>query len=68
MKKIVFLFIRLYQFTLSPFIGNQCRFFPSCSNYALEALQKYSLPKALFYTVKRLLKCGPWHPGGFDPP
>lgn len=59
--------IKLYQWTIAPFIGNVCRFAPSCSNYALEAFEKHSFSKGCLLTVKRLCKCHPWHPGGHDP-
>lgn len=67
-KRAVFLLIRLYQILLSPFFGNCCRFYPSCSNYALEALQKHSLLKALLLITKRIGRCGPWSKGGIDFP
>lgn len=59
--------IRGYQICLSPFLGNNCRFYPSCSHYALQALDRYYLVKALWIICKRLIKCHPLHPGGFDP-
>ena len=59
--------ILLYQWTIGLLIGPRCRFYPSCSNYALESLKEHSLPKALFFIGKRLLKCHPFHPGGCDP-
>jgi uncharacterized protein len=52
--------IRLYQKTLSPIIGNQCRFYPTCSCYAHDALAQYGTIKGLFLTIRRLLKCHPW--------
>lgn len=66
MKQLARLFIKAYQLTLGPFIGNCCRFYPSCSNYALEAFQKKSFIKALFLTLKRLSKCHPFAKGGID--
>lgn len=59
--------IKLYKLTLSPFIGWSCRFHPTCSTYALEAFQSYGVFYAFYLTAKRLLKCQPFHPGGFDP-
>jgi putative membrane protein insertion efficiency factor len=59
--------IRLYQFVLSPFLGGQCRFHPSCSHYGYECFERFSLPKALWYTVRRISRCHPWHLGGNDP-
>ncbi len=59
--------VRLYQMLLSPFLGNQCRFHPSCSNYALEALDRYGAVKGGWLALRRLSRCHPYHPGGFDP-
>lgn len=58
--------IHLYRWTISPLLGAPCRFFPSCSEYALVALQKHPLKRSLFLIARRLLKCGPWHIGGVD--
>ena len=66
--KIVFLFlIRFYQLCLSPFFGPCCRFVPSCSEYAKEAIEVHGIFKGGWLMVKRLIKCGPWHKGGYDP-
>ena len=59
--------IRIYQLTLSPFIGNQCRFHPSCSNYAMEAVEQHGALKGSWLAVRRLGRCHPYNPGGFDP-
>ena len=59
--------IRLYQILLSPFIGNQCRFHPSCSTYALEAIETHGTLKGTCLAIKRLGRCHPFHSGGFDP-
>lgn len=59
--------IRAYQLVLSPFIGNQCRFHPSCSNYALEAVEAYGALRGSWLAAKRLGRCHPFNPGGFDP-
>jgi putative membrane protein insertion efficiency factor len=56
-----------YRYLLSPWIGNQCRFYPTCSHYAEEAISIYGLTKGSYLTLRRLLKCHPWHPGGLDP-
>ncbi|AHH23144.1 hypothetical protein Y015_04010 [Chlamydia muridarum str. Nigg CM972] len=58
--------IHLYRWTISPLLGSPCRFFPSCSEYALVALKKHPLKRSLFLIANRLLKCGPWHIGGID--
>jgi uncharacterized protein len=59
--------VRVYQYLLSPFFGQQCRFSPTCSQYALEALRKHGAIKGGYYACARLLKCHPWHAGGHDP-
>ncbi|MCX7016659.1 MAG: membrane protein insertion efficiency factor YidD [Candidatus Sumerlaeota bacterium] len=61
------LLIRLYQRGLSPLLPKACRFYPSCSQYALEALERKRLGPALWLIVRRLAKCQPLHPGGYDP-
>jgi putative membrane protein insertion efficiency factor len=60
--------IRVYQKFLSPLLGSACRFHPSCSNYTIEALRKYGLVRGIAKGVWRILRCNPFHPGGFDPP
>lgn len=59
--------IHIYRYLLSPWLGNQCRFHPSCSHYAEQALQTHGFFKGVYLTLRRLLKCHPWHPGGEDP-
>lgn len=59
--------IRCYQYVLSPLLGPNCRFFPSCSDYAIQAIEKYGALKGSYFGLKRLLRCHPWNPGGFDP-
>jgi putative membrane protein insertion efficiency factor len=68
MKSVLLGLIWLYQWTIGPVIGNRCRFYPSCSNYSKEALQKHGVLKGLWLTVRRLCRCHPWHPGGIDFP
>jgi putative membrane protein insertion efficiency factor len=60
--------IRLYQATLSPLLGPACRFEPSCSRYMIECLNKYGLFPGLGKGFRRLSRCHPWNPGGYDPP
>jgi putative membrane protein insertion efficiency factor len=67
MKKCLKRLIQLYQLLLSPFWGDCCRFYPSCSEYALQAIEKHGALKGLWLILKRLGKCHPWHPGGHDP-
>jgi putative membrane protein insertion efficiency factor len=59
--------VRLYRFALSPVLPRACRFEPSCAAYAEEALSRRPLPQALWLVLKRLSKCHPFHPGGYDP-
>ena len=66
MKQIALFLLRLYRLTLSPFVGQSCRFAPTCSHYATEAFEKHGFFKGFWLTFKRLLKCHPWHPGGID--
>nr|WP_277995854.1 membrane protein insertion efficiency factor YidD [Thermanaeromonas toyohensis] len=61
------LMIRLYQRFFSPWWGPRCRFYPTCSNYALEALGRYGILRGGWLTIRRLMKCHPWYPGGYDP-
>ena len=65
--KFLILLIRIYQVTLSPFIGNSCRYTPTCSNYGIEAIQKYGAFKGGWLTFKRILSCNPWGGSGYDP-
>jgi uncharacterized protein len=60
-------FIKLYKITLSPFVGNSCRYQPSCSQYGIEAIQKYGAIKGGWITTKRICSCHPWGGHGFDP-
>jgi uncharacterized protein len=68
---LLILAIRVYQITLSPLLslgGPVCRFEPSCSRYMIEALRKYGLVRGVGRGMRRVLRCHPWHPGGYDPP
>ena len=67
MKHILMALIKGYQTALSPFFGQQCRFTPSCSHYAIESLQTHGALKGLWLTVGRLSRCQPWCDGGHDP-
>lgn len=59
--------IKLYQYVLSPYLGPRCRFYPSCSNYALDSFHEHGLLRASWLTVRRLMRCHPWSSGGYDP-
>jgi len=67
MKKAVLFILRQYKRFVSPLLGNNCRFYPTCSTYAYQAIEKYGLIKGIFLGIKRLLKCHPFHQGGIDP-
>ncbi|WP_100331915.1 membrane protein insertion efficiency factor YidD [Bacillus xiapuensis] len=65
-KKVFLLIIRFYQLFISPLKPPTCRFYPTCSHYGLEAIQRFGAIKGGYLTLKRILKCHPFHPGGFD--
>lgn len=66
-KKILLSVIRFYQVVISPIKPPSCRFYPTCSHYGLEAVQRFGALKGGWLTLKRILKCHPFHPGGIDP-
>ena len=65
-RKLIVFIISIYQKTLSVLLGPRCRFYPSCSEYAKIAFMTHGIPYAIWLSVKRLLKCHPWHRGGLD--
>jgi putative membrane protein insertion efficiency factor len=65
---ILILGVRIYQLTLSPFIGRSCRFTPTCSAYYIGAVQKYGAVRGSWKGICRICRCHPWNPGGYDPP
>ena len=67
MKSLLLALIDGYRLLLSPFFGSQCRFYPTCSSYAREAIAVHGSLKGSWLAVTRILRCGPWHPGGSDP-
>ncbi|MCM3113436.1 membrane protein insertion efficiency factor YidD [Lederbergia lenta] len=67
LAKIFLTFIRFYQVVISPLKPPSCRFYPTCSQYGLEAIQRFGAIRGGWLTVKRIVKCHPFHPGGFDP-
>jgi putative membrane protein insertion efficiency factor len=67
MEKLLQALIRAYQLLLSPFLGNHCRFTPSCSRYASEAISRYGAAKGTWLAIKRLARCHPFCDGGYDP-
>jgi putative membrane protein insertion efficiency factor len=66
-RELLVLVIRLYQLTLSPMLGPVCRFAPSCSSYAVTAVRRYGVLHGSWLTARRLGRCHPWNPGGWDP-
>ncbi|HME42086.1 MAG TPA: membrane protein insertion efficiency factor YidD [Syntrophorhabdales bacterium] len=67
MRFIVVSLVKLYRLLVSPYVPTTCRFYPSCSAYMLEAVEKKGIVKGMVAGVLRILKCNPFHPGGFDP-
>ena len=67
MRRVLLGLIRAYQYAVSPLFVQSCRFYPSCSAYALEAVARHGSLSGAWLAVKRLLRCHPWHPGGYDP-
>jgi putative membrane protein insertion efficiency factor len=66
-RRLLLGLIRLYQLTLSPWFGRSCRFEPTCSHYATEALQRFGVRRGLWLTLRRLGRCHPWGGSGYDP-
>ncbi|MBQ0108477.1 MAG: membrane protein insertion efficiency factor YidD [Phascolarctobacterium sp.] len=66
-KKFLIAVIRLYQILISPCLPPRCRFYPTCSAYGIEAITKYGAVKGGWLTVKRICRCHPFNPGGYDP-
>jgi putative membrane protein insertion efficiency factor len=67
MKHILLLALRAYRYLLSPWLGNQCRFAPTCSVYAQEAIERFGALRGTLLAVRRVARCHPWHAGGWDP-
>ncbi|MCK4473982.1 membrane protein insertion efficiency factor YidD [Candidatus Parcubacteria bacterium] len=67
-KKLIFKAIRFYQIFISPVLGQHCRFYPTCSQYSFQAIEKYGIVKGVFLGIKRLLRCNPFNKGGIDLP
>ena len=66
-KKVFLIFIKLYQYILSPVLGPSCRFYPTCSNYAYDAILRYGPLKGVIVALKRIIRCHPFNEGGIDP-
>ena len=67
MRRLLIALIRGYQVAISPWLGRNCRFYPSCSQYTLEAIERHGALKGLWLGLRRVLRCHPFHPGGHDP-
>lgn len=67
MARILVWIVKAYQLILSPFLGQNCRFYPTCSQYSVEALQKHGALRGSYLTIRRVLRCHPWCDGGHDP-
>ncbi|MDY6839348.1 MAG: membrane protein insertion efficiency factor YidD [Thermodesulfobacteriota bacterium] len=67
MRLVFLVLIRAYQYILSPIFLPACRFYPTCSQYAFEAVQRHGVWRGSWMAVRRILRCHPYHPGGFDP-
>lgn len=67
LKYLALKLLRAYQLLISPMLGQNCRFSPSCSNYAMQAIERFGFFKGTWLTTRRLLRCHPFHPGGHDP-
>lgn len=67
LRKSAIVLIRIYQLAVRPFLGNHCRFHPSCSNYSIHALEKHGFLYGSILSLKRIARCHPWRPGGYDP-
>jgi uncharacterized protein len=66
-KTSLLMLLIVYRYLISALLGNRCRFEPSCSHYATNAIEKYGIVKGLWLTICRLVRCHPWHPGGYNP-
>lgn len=66
MRTLIRYLIRAYQLAISPLLGPRCRFYPSCSQYALEAVENHGVLRGLWLAARRIGRCHPWHPGGID--
>ena len=67
MKAVLIAAVRGYQYALRPMLGANCRFFPSCSDYAREAIERHGAARGGWLAARRVCRCHPYHPGGFDP-
>lgn len=67
MKTLLLALLQAYRYAISPLLGRNCRYYPCCSEYAVEAVKKYGAARGGWLGLKRVCRCHPWHPGGYDP-
>ena len=67
MRKLLIILIRAYSYLISPFLGNNCRYMPTCSQYAHEAIERHGIFRGSWLALRRIGSCHPWHEGGYDP-
>ena len=66
-RRAAVVMVRGYQYIISPMLGHNCRFFPTCSEYTCQAIERYGIAKGSWLGIKRISRCHPWHSGGVDP-
>ncbi|CDQ11618.1 putative membrane protein insertion efficiency factor [Acidithiobacillus ferrivorans] len=66
-RHVAVVVVRGYQYVISPMLGPRCRFYPTCSEYACQAIERYGIAKGSWLGIKRISRCHPWHSGGVDP-
>lgn len=67
MQQLLILLVKAYRYFISPLVASHCRFYPSCSHYAIEAINQHGALRGSWLSLRRLLRCHPLHPGGYDP-
>ncbi|MDA8115154.1 membrane protein insertion efficiency factor YidD [Acidithiobacillus sp.] len=66
-RRVAVVVVRGYQYVISPMLGHHCRFYPTCSEYTCQAIERYGIAKGSWLGIKRISRCHPWQPGGVDP-